>query len=323
MTSLRFLGALVVAAIGSTTAAAASLQYDMHPGDLACPSAARFADEVTAKLGFSPWDGAGLAVKVTIDAQTGRYTGHLVYERDRDREFRGDTCDRVADLLVTATAIALDRTDPLKAAVAAASARTATTATITINGPVSGLYGTTPVRVATADSPPPRADELVLPANPATEWAFAERNDHFQLGAGMDSIAGTFNVSGAIPLSRGHFDVAIGHSSSNADSVTLSQSNVQALYMWPVFYINKNSSFEMPIYAGGGASYDWYSTSGNGMNNPSGSKIIPELAISEGLQFRKLPVEFMFAMSLALADPPNGGSNFGVDVALRYVFRGH
>ena len=309
MTSFKHLVVVALATGSATPAVAASLQYDMHPGDLACPSATRFEEEVTAKLGFSPWSDGGLVVHVTIDATTGHYTGHLAYERDRERAFRAETCRRVADLLVTATAIALDRTDPVKAPVA--EIRT-----------TGGLYGNTPVRVATADSPPPRADELVLPANPATEWAFAPRNNHFQLGAGMDSIAGTFNVSGAIPLFRGHFDVAIGHSSQDAAGVTLSQSNVQALYMWPVFYINKNSSFEVPIYAGGGASYDWYSTANNGMNNPSGSKVVPELAISQGLQFRRLPVEFMFAMTLALVDPPNGGSNFGVDVALRYVFRG-
>lgn len=309
MTKLALLGAIAIAA-GSARANAASLQYKLQPADLACPSAARFADEVTAKLGFSPWSGDGPAVHVTIDASAGRYRGQLASEVDRDRTFRAETCRRVADLLVTATAIALDRREAAKPAAATPDAS-------------GGLYSMR-VRVATASSPPPRADEVVLPANPAVEWAFAPRNNHFQLGAGFDSIVGTWLVSGAIPLLRGHFDVGIGHrSDSVTDTVSSSQSSAQALYVWPVFYINKNSSFEVPIFAGGGLAYASYSLSGNGTNNMSDSKLIPELAVSQALQFRKLPVEFMLAMTLALADPPNEGSRFGVTVGLRYVFRRH
>ncbi len=299
---------LLVLAFGST-AAAANLHYETHPADLACPSQARFSEEVTAKLGFSPWKDGGDVVSVSIDADHGRYVGRLVTSHDRERSFRADTCRRVADLLVTATAIALDRRDPVATSPHASA----------------GLYSDTPVRVATDDSPPPRADELVLPANPATEWAFAPRNNHFQLGAGFDSLGGTYVASGAIPLSRGHFDLDIGHRSDTLYSnATSSRTGVMARYMWPVFYINKNSSFEVPFYAGGGAVYDTWSVNGGttGMASSSSDKLIPELAISQGIQFRKLPVEFMVAMTLALADPPEGGSNFGVDLALRYVFRG-
>lgn len=311
MSRLLYVPALALAALAARPLEAASLRYDMHPADLACPNASRFSDEVTAKLGFSPWHDDGQVIRVSIEAESGKYTGHLTSDRDHDRAFRADTCRRVADLLVTATAIALDRPDAMKPT----AARPAP--------PTGGLYGNTPTRVATADGPPPRADELVLPSNPAVEWAFAARNNNFQLGIGMDSIVGTPMIAGAIPFLRGHFDVGIGHrgDSTMGSTVTMSMNEVMALYMWPVFYINKNSSFEVPIFAGGGAAYAWWSVSGNGSNNPSDNKIIPELAISESLQFRRLPVEFWFAMTIALADPPYGGSNEGVDLGLRYVFR--
>jgi hypothetical protein len=308
MTTMTVLGAVAIALGSASSAAAANLHYETHPSDLACPTQTRFSQEVTAKLGFSPWKDGDAAVTVSIDADHGRYVGRLVYEHDRERAFRADTCRRVADLLVTATAIALDRRDPV-----ASSPR---------NG---NLYGSS-LRVATEDSPPPGADELVLPANPATEWAFAPRNNHFQLGAGFDSLAGTFVASGAIPLSRGHFDLDLGHRSDTLYSnATSSRTGAMARYVWPIFYINKNSSFEVPIYAGGGALYESWSVNGGttGMTGSSQSKLIPEVAIVQGIQFRKLPVEFMFAMTLALADPPDGGSNFGVDLALRYVFRSH
>jgi len=44
---------MAIAVAWAGPAAAAKLDYEMHPGDLECPSASRFADEVTAKLGFS------------------------------------------------------------------------------------------------------------------------------------------------------------------------------------------------------------------------------------------------------------------------------
>lgn len=302
---MTLFGALALAS--ASTAAAANLHYETHPSDLVCPTQARFSEEVTAKLGFSPWKDGTAQVTISIDADHGHYVGRFAYEHDKERAFRADTCRRVADLLVTATAIALDRRDPVTSTPAHAS-----------------LYGT-PIRVATDDSPTPGADELVLPANPATEWAFAPRNNHFQLGAGFDSLAGTFVASGAIPLSRGHFDLDIGHRSDSVySSVTSSRTGAMARYVWPIFYINKNSSFEVPIYAGGGALYESMSINGgsSGMMSSSQSKLIPEVAIVQGIQFRKLPVECMFAMTLALADPPDGGSNFGIDLALRYVFRG-
>ncbi|MEO8841607.1 MAG: hypothetical protein ABI591_20510 [Kofleriaceae bacterium] len=309
----RILGIAIAAVTivgGPKAASAARLAYEIHPGDLACPSPARFAEEVSAKLGFSPWTGDGLTVRVSINLSTGRYTGQLVQDRDHMREFNADTCRRVADLLVTATAIALDRSEPVKPANPDPSGG-------------GGLYGAR-VRVATADSPPPRADEVVLPANPATEWAFAPRNNNFQLGLGMDSIAGGFMVSGAVPVFGGHLDLGVGHRSSSYANASSSLTFVDALYMWPVFYLNKNSSFEVPIFAGGGLAAFWTSQNGGGTASmtTSDSKVLPELAIGQGLQFRKLPVEFLFAMTLALGDPPDGGSNFGIDVAFRYVFRG-
>jgi hypothetical protein len=288
----------------SVPATAGNLHYQLHPADLACPTATRFAEEVTAKLGFSPW-GDGPGVRITIEAAGGQYTGRLVSGGDRERTFRAATCRRVTDLLVTATAIALDRREPVRPAAANRS------------GP---LY-TTPIRVATDTSPPPRADEIVLPANPAVEWAFAGRNNHFQLGIGIDSIVGSAIASGAVPLSRGHFDLGLGHASDSY--VGMSRWSVQALYMWPVFYINKNSSFEVPIYAGGGAAYAWSSVTDNGTMDTSDSQLIPELAVSQSLQFRKFPVEFMLAMTFALAEPLYGGSRLGVNAGLRYVFRGH
>ena len=316
--SVRILGTSILAALvvgtAASTASAARLEYEMHPGDLACPSRARFAQEVSAKLGFSPWIDDGPTVHVTIDLTTGRYVGHLARERDHEREFKADTCRRVADLLVTATAIALDRPTPV-------TDRSTANAS---SGGAAGSYGATRSRVATADSPPPRGDELVVPENPAIEWAFAPRNNDLQLGVGLDSIAGTFMASGAVPMFRGHFDLGLGHRSSSFSGASTSETFVDVLYMWPVFYLNKNSSFEVPIYAGGGLAAFWTSVNGNTatMMGTSQSTVVPELAVSQGLQFRKLPVEFLFAMTLALADPPNAGSNLGFDFGLRYVFRG-
>src|SRR5437868_14967202 len=102
---VRGAGIAIVLFVTAGTAAAGHLDYS---APAQCPAQARFADEVAAKLGFSPWSDTGPSVQVRIQAEDGGgFVGTLTSASDRERHFAADSCRKVADLLVTAVAIAV------------------------------------------------------------------------------------------------------------------------------------------------------------------------------------------------------------------------
>ncbi|HUJ61131.1 MAG TPA: hypothetical protein VLX92_21655 [Kofleriaceae bacterium] len=297
MTRAMVLTLAVLLGLPASARAAAALDYAASEP---CPSKLRFADEVTAKLGFSPWGEAGPTVRVRIQAADGGgFIGTLASPNDHERHFAADSCRKVADLLVTAVAIALDHTD-----------RAATVAPA--NGTASAM---------------PRLDDPVggtpLMQETLSTWSFAPRNNLFQLGLGYVSSAGP-ELAGAVPLGTGHLELGVAYMSSNSEFVDITTEHAHAYYLYPVFYFNKDSAFEMPIYAGGGLGVQRYATknSTGAMTTSSDTEVLPTLEVGNSIQFNGLPVEFAFRMQLDLVSPPGGQSSFGVDVMLRYVF-GH
>jgi hypothetical protein len=93
----------VVAADPSTHVA---LDYRAEKG---CPPADRFGDEVSAKLGFVPWDpAAGPALRIRIARDGADLVGTIEQPDGASKVVRGATCAAVAEQLVSALAVALD-----------------------------------------------------------------------------------------------------------------------------------------------------------------------------------------------------------------------
>jgi len=310
MTAPRWL--VVVSALLASSASAATLDYDTDgAATLRCPNKARFADEVTAKLGFSPWTDPGQTVHVRIQsADGGGYTATLASTTDHERHFASDSCRKVADLLVTAAAIALDHSEHA----AALPTTKATTLTVAV-----AVDPETPVGF----TPSVREDVRV--------WSMAPRNNLFELGLGFLSNAG-YELNGKIPLGESaHIQASVAYFGDDNEFFSDSTLHAHAYYMVPVLYINKGGAFEMPIVAGGGLALQYYSVSNKSMTTTttmptsttpsSDSSISPVVAIGDTMQFNGFPVEVAVQMSLSLLEPAGPlGSRMGFSVAARYVF---
>jgi hypothetical protein len=297
--------AVVVMSCIAASASAATLDYDLDgTAALRCPNKTRFADEVSAKLGFSPWAESGQPVKVHIEAADGGgYTGTLSSASDRERHFASDSCRKVADLLVTAVAISLDHTDHAAKPLMASStvAVTVTSVSIDPNMPVAQT--------------PAMQDNLRV-------WSMAPRNNLFQLGLGFLSNAGV-ELNGRIPVGGGHIQASVAYFGDSSEFNSDSTYHAHAYYMWPIFYINKGGAWEMPIVAGGGLGIQHYSNTNNTPTMPttSDTSIMPTVAIGDSMQFNGFPVELALQMSLSLTEPAGPlGSRFGFSLAARYVF---
>lgn len=88
---------------GASAATAAPVALDYGADDASCIDAGRFADEVSAKLGFVPWsDAATRDVRVRITRQADGFRGTLQADDGSRRELVGTTCaDVTANLVMT------------------------------------------------------------------------------------------------------------------------------------------------------------------------------------------------------------------------------
>ncbi len=121
MTSLRRLGITLVTllAVGRASPAAADdasappavgLDFHAAKGVSGCLSGDRFADEVSAKLGFVPWDAyATTAVRIRIVKDGDEAVGTLEQPDGSSKVLRAATCAALGDALVSAVTVALDR----------------------------------------------------------------------------------------------------------------------------------------------------------------------------------------------------------------------
>jgi len=299
-----FVAAALALAALTSTARAARLDYK---APARCPSQKRFADEVTARLGFSPWSGEGATVHVQIGVEKDQFVGSLARDQANPRRFVADSCRKLTDLLVTATAVVVDRSD----APAPRSARPA------------------PRQVARAEkaAPAPRAARKPAPApvvypdpaQTAATWAFAERNNHYQAGLIFVSMAG-FGVTGNVPLGPGHVQASYARTTTESQFGDGVNAQVHAYYLYPVFYINEGSSWEVPIFAGGGLGYQMYSFDQDMGDDVNKTAVLPTLAGGMTIQFRRFPVEFLSQMAVTLVEAPLDGSHFSFNIAVRYVF---
>ncbi|MCP4449184.1 MAG: hypothetical protein GY811_28210, partial [Myxococcales bacterium] len=84
-----------------------ALDYDAKPKG--CPDADRFADEVSSKLGFVPWnDAASDKLRVRITEDSGEIVATLELPDGGSKVLRDSTCRRLLSSLAAATAVALD-----------------------------------------------------------------------------------------------------------------------------------------------------------------------------------------------------------------------
>jgi hypothetical protein len=319
------LAVLLAVAGGARSAHAARLSYEAPER---CPSRTRFADEVTARLGFSPWSETGEVLHVRISAGLSSFVGSIAPDAAAaPRRFTAPSCRKVTDLLVTAAATALDRREPpaprpapapaVKAAAAPAPKRTpAATPKKVARAPAAAPAATQPAASAPATAPALTADNLP-PA--ALQWSFADRNNRWQAGA-MFVSGVTLGLTGRIPLGPGHLQVSGARRSDDSQFGESVTSHVHAYYLYPFFHINAGTAFEVPLYAGGGLGYQSASFDQTMGEDMSDSAVMPTLAIANAVQFRAFPVEFLFEMTLSLVEPPVTGGTFGYNVAIKYVF---
>lgn len=104
---------LVLSVLAATTApvAAAPFALDYRATDPSCIDAARFADEVSAKLGFVPWDGAASAkIRIRVERDGAQFTGTFRNADGNAKVIDGKTCNDVTASLAVTVATAVDAT---------------------------------------------------------------------------------------------------------------------------------------------------------------------------------------------------------------------
>ena len=90
-------------------AAAGHLALDNRADDATCIDAARFADEVAAKVGFVPWDAsAATSVHVRVARDGDAFTGTFSNVDGNTKQVAGATCLEVRSSLVITVAAAVD-----------------------------------------------------------------------------------------------------------------------------------------------------------------------------------------------------------------------
>jgi hypothetical protein len=100
---------LVALVVLSRVAAAESFSLDYKANDPSCVDASRFADEVSAKLGFMPWDKSSAAIRVRIEKDGAQFTGTFRNVDGNAKVLAGATCQDVTASLVVTVAAAVDR----------------------------------------------------------------------------------------------------------------------------------------------------------------------------------------------------------------------
>jgi hypothetical protein len=108
----HLLSALVfVVAAAAPAAAEHRIALDYKATHASCIDASRFADEVSAKLGFVPWDAAAPAkIRVRVEKDGAQFTGTFRNRDGTSKIFDGVTCAQVTASLATTVAGAVDET---------------------------------------------------------------------------------------------------------------------------------------------------------------------------------------------------------------------
>jgi hypothetical protein len=83
----------------------AHLVYEATAG---CPDAGEFADDVSARLGYSPWQDDAPAVHASISATRGRFHATVSRAGTAPRTLDAATCKSVTDAAVAAVVVELD-----------------------------------------------------------------------------------------------------------------------------------------------------------------------------------------------------------------------
>jgi hypothetical protein len=102
---------VVVALASPALADDAVVALDYRADDASCIDASRFADEVSAKLGFVPWNAAAPAkIKVRVEKDGGQFTGSVRNVDGTAKMIDGPTCAAVTSKLAITVAGAMDST---------------------------------------------------------------------------------------------------------------------------------------------------------------------------------------------------------------------
>ena len=103
--------ALTLLAMTASAAAADSVALDYRASDASCIDAARFADEVSAKLGFVPFNTTASAkIRVRVEKDGNRFTGSVINVDGTSKVVDGATCAAVTSSLAVTVAGAVDAT---------------------------------------------------------------------------------------------------------------------------------------------------------------------------------------------------------------------
>jgi hypothetical protein len=102
---------VLVLAAAASAAADDRIALDYKTTDASCIDAARFADEVSAKLGFVPWDAAARAtIRVRVDKDGALFMGSFRNSDGTSKIIDGQSCAQVTASLATTVAAAVDDT---------------------------------------------------------------------------------------------------------------------------------------------------------------------------------------------------------------------
>lgn len=80
----------------------------VYKGAAGCLAADEFADEVSAKLGYSPWQATGPAVRAEISRRKDGYHATIALPGGEPKALSGDSCKAVIDAAVTVVVVELD-----------------------------------------------------------------------------------------------------------------------------------------------------------------------------------------------------------------------
>ncbi|HEY3804916.1 MAG TPA: hypothetical protein VGL61_20030 [Kofleriaceae bacterium] len=118
----HFLVSIVLVA-AAASASAKPLGLDYRAADPSCIDGARFSDEVSAKLGFVPWDPQATdRIRIRVEREGEQFTGTFRNVDGSAKVIDGKTCADVTSSLVVTVATAVDTSPkaPPRAAVAPA-----------------------------------------------------------------------------------------------------------------------------------------------------------------------------------------------------------
>ena len=101
--------AVALLALAASAAHADSVALDYRATDPSCINASRFADEVSAKLGFVPWQAAASSkIRVRVEKDGKQFSGSVINVDGSSKVIEDATCDAVTSKLALTVAGAID-----------------------------------------------------------------------------------------------------------------------------------------------------------------------------------------------------------------------